>query len=125
MCAPVKATSLQKLGKGDISGVIAQALDNAVSINAPTFFATNTNLFQDSIAALQFFFTGVSVAPCAIPITPVGIGIFPQVWGSALPARVHGACALKSPLFLWSGALPMLCHGCLYYCLGSCVSIAC
>lgn len=84
---PVQATSLQKLGKGDISGVLSQAMDNAVSINAPTFFSTSTNLFQSTIAAIQFGFTGVSVAPCAIPITPLGIGIFPQVRCLALVAQ--------------------------------------
>ena len=47
--------------------------------NAPTFFATSTNLFQETIAAITFGFTGVGVAPCAIPITPLGVGIFPQV----------------------------------------------
>ncbi|CAL5221431.1 g3619 [Coccomyxa viridis] len=72
------AVSLQKLGHGDISGFLSQAMTNAVSINAPTFFSTNTNLFQDTIAAIQFGFTGLSVAPCAIPIVPTGVGIFPQ-----------------------------------------------
>ena len=53
-----------------------------VSISVPTFFASDTDLFQDTIAAVQFGFQGVSVVPCAIPITPLGIGIFPQVWPS-------------------------------------------
>ena len=80
----LQATSLQKLGHGDISEVIANALTNAVSISAPVFFSTNTNLFQDTIAAIQFGFTGLSVTPCAIPITPLGVGIFPQVKAAAL-----------------------------------------
>ena len=33
---------------------------------------------QESIAAIQFGFTGLSVTPCAMPITPTAIGIFPQ-----------------------------------------------
>ena len=75
----VQAASLQKLGEGDISGVLAQAMKKAVSISAPVFFASNTDLFQDLPAAITFGFAGVSVAPCAIPIVPIGIGIFPQV----------------------------------------------
>lgn len=85
VCA-VKAASLHKLGEGDISGILAQAMTNAVSITAPTFFSTSTDLFQDTIAAIQFGFQGVSVSPCAIPITPLGVGIFPQVWRPSLAA---------------------------------------
>ena len=33
---------------------------------------------QESIAAIQFGFTGLSITPCAVPITPAAIGIFPQ-----------------------------------------------
>ena len=33
---------------------------------------------QESIAAIQFGFTGLSVTPCAVPITPAAVGIFPQ-----------------------------------------------
>ena len=33
---------------------------------------------QESIAAIQFGFTGLSITPCAVPITPTAIGIFPQ-----------------------------------------------
>ena len=50
-----------------------------VCSNAPVFFASSTNLFQETIAAITFGFSGVSVAPCAIPITPLGVGVFPQV----------------------------------------------
>ncbi len=67
-------------------------MTNAVSINAPTFFSTNTNLFQDTIAAIQFGFTGLSVAPCAIPIVPTGVGIFPQVRCPALLGRYPLSC---------------------------------
>ena len=76
--------------------MIANALTNADAISAPTFFATNTALFQDSIAAIQFGFTGVGVAPCAIPITPLGVGIFPQVPLSLPSIRsVQETCQLK------------------------------
>lgn len=80
MCTHVQAASLMKLRGGDVSRVIADAMTHVVSIYAPTFFSSNTNLFQENIAALQFGFAGISVAPCAIPITPIGIGIFPAVW---------------------------------------------
>ena len=93
----MKAASLQKLGKGDISGILAQAMTNAVSITAPTFFSTSTDLFQDTIAAIQFGFQGVAVAPCAIPITPLGVGIFPQVWRPNLPALLCTGCVLQIP----------------------------
>lgn len=75
-----QAAALHELEGGDISGILAQAMKKAVSISAPTFFATNTDLFQDSIAAIQFGFAGVVVVPCAVPIVPIGVGIFPQVW---------------------------------------------
>ena len=85
-CAHVQAASLQKLKGGDLSGILADALNNAVAISAPTFFSSNTDLFQETIAALQFSFFGAVYAPCAIPITPLGIGIFPQVWQPRLVA---------------------------------------
>ena len=93
----VKATSLKRLGDGDISEVLALAMTKAVSISAPTFFATNTALFQDNIAAIQFGFSGVSVSPCAIPIVPIGIGIFPQVWRPDLAAGDLDDAVLQAP----------------------------
>jgi hypothetical protein len=38
---PAQGESLHKLSKGDISEVIKTALDNAVDISAPVFFANN------------------------------------------------------------------------------------
>ena len=52
-----------------------QVMKKAVAITPPTFFSSNTNLFQDSVAALNFGFTGVGVSPCAIAVSPVGVGI--------------------------------------------------
>ncbi|CAL5227028.1 g9922 [Coccomyxa viridis] len=72
------AAALHNTEDGDISGILAQAMKKAVSISAPTFFATNTDLFQDSVAAIQFGFAGLVVAPCAVPVVPIGVGIFPQ-----------------------------------------------
>ena len=77
MC--LQANGLAKLQKGDISDVIQAALTNAVSISAPVFFSTTPSVFSDTIAAIQFGFSGLAYAPCAIPITPLGVGIFPQV----------------------------------------------
>lgn len=31
-----------------------------------------------AVAATSFSFTGVGYIPCALPITPIGVGIFPQ-----------------------------------------------
>ena len=52
-----------------------QVMKKAVAITPPTFFSSNTNLFQDSVAALNFGFTGIGVSPCAIAVSPVGVGI--------------------------------------------------
>ena len=52
-----------------------QVMKKAVAITPPIFFPSNTNLFQDSVAALNFGFTGVGVSPCAIAVSPVGVGI--------------------------------------------------
>ena len=52
-----------------------QVMSKAVAIKAPTFFSSNTNLFQDSASAISFGFTGVGVSPCAIAVNPVGVGI--------------------------------------------------
>lgn len=80
LCAQYdQAAALHNTEDGDISGILAQAMKKAVSISAPTFFATNTDLFQDSVAAIQFGFAGLVVAPCAVPVVPIGVGIFPQV----------------------------------------------
>lgn len=100
LCAPcVKATSLRKLGDGDISGILAQAMKNAVSISAPVFFATNSALFQETIAAIQFGFSGIAVSPCAIPIVPIGVVLAAQVWRPDLAARLCTGHNLTSPLF--------------------------
>jgi len=77
MC--LQADGLAKLQKGDISDVIQAALTNAVSISAPVFFSNTPSVFSDTIAAIQFGFSGVTYAPCAIPIAPLGVGIFPTV----------------------------------------------
>ena len=55
--------------------MLCQVMKKAVAITPPTFFSSNTNLFQDSVAALNFGFTGVGVSPCAIAVSPVGVGI--------------------------------------------------
>ncbi|CAK0783887.1 hypothetical protein CVIRNUC_007087 [Coccomyxa viridis] len=69
------AETLEKLNKGDITGFVEEVMSKAVAIKAPTFFSSNTNLFQDSASAISFGFTGVGVSPCAIAVNPVGIGI--------------------------------------------------
>ncbi|CAK0783949.1 hypothetical protein CVIRNUC_007152 [Coccomyxa viridis] len=69
------AETLEKLNKGDIAGFVEEVMNKAVAIKAPTFFSSNTDLFQDSVSAISFGFTGVGVSPCAIAVNPVGIGI--------------------------------------------------
>ncbi|CAK0759021.1 hypothetical protein CVIRNUC_002665 [Coccomyxa viridis] len=69
------ATTLEKLQKGYVTGFVEEVMKKAVAITPPTFFSSNTNLFQDSVAALNFGFTGVGVSPCAIAVSPVGVGI--------------------------------------------------
>ena len=67
-----------------------------MAITPPTFFSSNTNLFQDSVAALNFGFTGVGVSPCAIAVSPVGVGIgatvsfaAPQTFRHRIPAYYY------------------------------------
>ena len=55
--------------------MLPQVMAKAVAITPPTFFSSNTDLFQDSVAALKFGFTGVGVSPCAIAVGPVGVGL--------------------------------------------------
>ena len=61
-----------------------QVMKKAVAITPPVFFSSNTNLFQDSVAALNFGFTGDGVSPCAIAVSPVGVGIGATVSFAAL-----------------------------------------
>ena len=75
----LQADGLNKLQKGDFSDVLHDLLTNAVSITAPVFFSSATDLFQSQFAAISFGFTGFQYSPCAIPVTPLGVGIFPQV----------------------------------------------
>ena len=101
-----QAAALHELEGGDISGILAQAMKKAVSISAPTFFATNTDLFQDSIAAIQFGFAGVVVVPCAVPIVPIGVGIFPQVWLVKPGCMVvNSPCHSSASVYATSGAM--------------------
>ena len=71
-----------------------QVMSKAVAIKAPTFFSSNTNLFQDSASAISFGFTGVGVSPCAIAVNPVGIGIGATVSSVAPPSRAHAESSL-------------------------------
>ena len=95
--------------------MLCQVMKKAVAITPPTFFSSNTNLFQDSVAALNFGFTGVGVSPCAIAVSPVGVGIgatvsfaAPQIcllgylhsllWDSTASSRASDApCAVVRP----------------------------
>ena len=80
-------------------------MTNAVEISAPVFFSSATDLFQSSYAGISFGFTGFQYAPCAIPVTPLGIGIFPQVMltkidhdfkeGAHTPSCVDGRSTLQ------------------------------
>ena len=75
-----------------------QVMSRAVAITPPTFFSSNTNLFQDSVSALSFGFTGMGVSPCAVAVNPVGIGIGATV-SSAAPltrADAHWQYSLSS-----------------------------
>ena len=71
-----------------------QVMGRAVAITPPVFFSSNTNLFQDSVSAISFGFTGVGVSPCAIAVNPVGIGIGATVIGAAGLTRAYAECVL-------------------------------
>ena len=72
-----------------------QVMKKAVAITPPTFFSSNTNLFQDSVAALNFGFTGVGVSPCAIAVSPVGVGIGATVSFAAPQNTPYDTCILS------------------------------
>lgn len=82
--AQVQAEALRGLSHGDIQAALLMALSKASNIEAPVFFAKNTDLFQNYISPIQFGFSGVSVSPCAVLISPLGVGFFPAVCQSAL-----------------------------------------
>ena len=82
--AHVQAEALRGLSHGDIQAALLLALSKASSIRAPVFFAQNTDLFQNYISPIHFAFSGVSVSPCAVLISPVGVGFFPEVCQFAL-----------------------------------------
>ncbi|KAK9915686.1 hypothetical protein WJX75_002653 [Coccomyxa subellipsoidea] len=73
-----QAAGFQKLTKGDFTDVITNLLTNKVSITPPVFFSNAPGIISQTFAAIQFGFTGVGYAPCAVPIVPTGVGIFPQ-----------------------------------------------
>ncbi|KAK9917365.1 hypothetical protein WJX75_003560 [Coccomyxa subellipsoidea] len=76
-----QASAVEKLQKGDLTDLITKILTPNINIQAPVFFQNNggpQSAITQTIAAIQFTFTGVGYAPCAVPITPTGVGIFPQ-----------------------------------------------
>ena len=82
-----------------------QVMSKAVAIKAPTFFSSNTNLFQDSASAISFGFTGVGVSPCAIAVNPVGIGIGATVSSAAPLSRAPAVSSLLESIWLRGRAL--------------------
>jgi hypothetical protein len=68
-----------KLEKGDFSNLLKAALTNAVQIDAPVFFDDSPSVLSSDVSAISFGFSLFQWAPCAVPITPLGVGIFPQV----------------------------------------------
>ena len=85
-----------------------QVMNKAVAIKAPTFFSSNTNLFQDSVSAISFGFTGVGVSPCAIAVSPVGIGIGATVSSAAPLTKAHAECYLLEFIRLRRRALSVV-----------------
>ena len=87
-----------------------QVMSKAVAIKAPTFFSSNTNLFQDSASAISFGFTGVGVSPCAIAVNPVGIGIGATVSSAAPLSRAHAVSSLLESIWLhWRALTAVAC----------------
>ncbi|EIE18332.1 hypothetical protein COCSUDRAFT_60299 [Coccomyxa subellipsoidea C-169] len=76
-----QGAALKKLEKGDISDIIKQLLTQRIDISAPVFFDNAggpDSLISGSAAGVSFGFVGAQYAPCAIPIAPLGVGVFPQ-----------------------------------------------
>ena len=87
-----------------------QVMSKAVAIKAPTFFSSNTNLFQDSASAISFGFTGVGVSPCAIAVNPVGIGIGATVSSAApLPIAPAESSLLEAIWLHWRALTAVSC----------------
>ncbi|EIE26081.1 hypothetical protein COCSUDRAFT_46483 [Coccomyxa subellipsoidea C-169] len=73
-----QSNSFKKLTTGDFSDVLSNLLKNKVQISAPVFFNNAPAVIAKTFAAVQFGFTGIGYAPCAVPIVPTGVGVFPQ-----------------------------------------------
>ena len=84
-------------------------MSQAVAITPPTFFSSNTNLFQDSVSDITFGFTGVGISPCAIAVSPVGIGIGATVSDAAQLIRAHAESLLIWHIWL-CGRQWLSCH---------------
>lgn len=77
----MQADILQEASKGDFTDLLVKLVSPNIQISKPVFFSNSASpqsVLTDTIAAVQFSYTGVGVAPCAVPITPLGVGIFPQ-----------------------------------------------
>ncbi|EIE18333.1 hypothetical protein COCSUDRAFT_68296 [Coccomyxa subellipsoidea C-169] len=84
-----QGATLKKLEKGDISDIIKQLLTQRIDISAPVFFDNAggpDSLIKGSAAGVSFGFVGAQYAPCAIPITPIGVSVSPQ--GAIIGAQV-------------------------------------
>lgn len=90
----MQAEALRGLSHGDIQAALLLAQSKASSIKAPVFFAQNTGPFQNYISPIQFGFSGVSVSPCAVLISPIGVGFFPEVCQFALCEIATMSCGL-------------------------------
>ena len=75
----LQVKTFKSLQAGDLTALVESFIPTT-AITPPVFFAgpTSPTEIEQSYSAVSFGFTGVGYSPCAIPITPVGVGIFPQ-----------------------------------------------
>ena len=82
---------IKDLPRDKVTEALIERARGKMEINKPVWMASNSNLFQTDVAALQFGATGMSISPCVIPVNPVGMAVDPTV--SSSPAS-HVLCRL-------------------------------
>lgn len=107
---PNQVKTFHDLQSGDLTSLVESFIPTT-SISAPTFFSypsTGPTDIEQTFDAVSFGFTGVGYSPCAVPITPIGVGIFPQGARLALSSYSHRVQpqSMSSPCLGWclSGA---------------------
>ena len=76
--AIVQAQMYNDLKGGEVLAALGHDFPK-LEIKRPTFYSGSNDVASSNVAAVQLSATGVSVSPCAIPVSPVGASINPTV----------------------------------------------